>query len=173
MHKTMFNIGLGILLLVASAFSQAETIIRAGLWEITTRSDLLGLVQHVPSEQMQQISQLAKQYGVKIPHIQDGAVTSHICITPEMAQQGIPPGFYEDQSGCSVVNAQRSGNRYQVDLNCDSPRFKGSGQVEGIFPTPESFTGRTVFNSTVQGAPVNVSADTIGRWISERCEIIR
>jgi len=175
MYKVMFKVVLIALSLMMSTFVRAETGIRPGLWEVVTRSDLLGLVQHVPSEQMQQITRLAGQYGVKIPHVQDGTVTSRICITPEMAQQDIPSHFYEDQSGCSVVNAHRSGNRYQVELVCDSPRFKGSGHVEVVFSTPESFTGRTVFNSTVQGAPVpiNVSADTNGRWIGEQCEVVR
>ncbi len=145
--------------------------IRPGLWEVTTRSDLLGLVAHVPSEQMQQITGLARQYGLKIPHIEDGVATSRVCITPEMAEQDIPSRFYENQSGCTVLNASRSGNRYQVELVCDNPRFKGNGHAEGVFSTPESFTGKTEFNSTVQGAPLYVYAETNGRWISEQCEV--
>lgn len=173
MYKTTFKVISIILLLVVSTLSRAETTIRSGLWEVITRSDLLGLVQHVPSEQMQKITLLAKQYGVKIPRIKDGAATSRVCITPEMAQQDIPSNFYENQSGCTVVNARRSGNHYQVELVCDNPRFKGNGHAEGIFSTPESFTGRTEFNSTVEDMPVYVSADTTGRWIGEQCEVIQ
>lgn len=67
----------------------ANDSVRTGLWEVTTRSDLLGLVQHVPPENMQQLQNLAKQYGLKIPKIENGAAISHVCITPEMAQQEI------------------------------------------------------------------------------------
>ena len=147
--------------------------IRPGLWEVTTRSDLLGLVAHVPSGQMQQITSLARQYGLKVPRIQEGAAISKVCITPEMAEQDIPSHFYENQSGCSVVNASRSGNRYQVELVCDNPRFKGNGHAEGIFSTPESFTGKTEFNSTVQGTPLYVYAETSGRWIGAQCEAVQ
>lgn len=173
MHKTVLKVISVILLLALNTFSQAETTIRPGLWEVTTRSDFLGLVQHVPSEQMQQITLLAGQYGVKIPRIKDGAAVSRVCITPEMAQQDVPSHFYENQSGCSVVNARRSRNRYEVDLVCSNSQFQGNGRAEGVFSTPESFAGKTEFNSTVQGAPVNVSADTTGRWIGEQCEIAR
>lgn len=37
----------------------ANDSVRTGLWEVTTRSDLLGLVQHVPPENMQQLQNLA------------------------------------------------------------------------------------------------------------------
>ncbi|MCE7917746.1 MAG: DUF3617 domain-containing protein, partial [Nitrosomonas sp. PRO5] len=89
------------------------------------------------------------------------------------AEQDIPSHFYENQSGCSVVNASRSGNRYQVELVCDNPRFKGNGHAEGIFSTTESFTGKTEFNSTVQGTPLYVYAETSGRWIGAQCEPMR
>ncbi|MXS85784.1 DUF3617 domain-containing protein [Nitrosomonas sp. HPC101] len=173
LYKMTLKAILIALSLMVSTFGWAETGIRPGLWEVTTHSDLLGLVQHVPSEQMQQITLLARQYGVKIPHVKDGAATSRICITPEMAQQDIPSRFYENQSGCSVVDVSHSGNRYQVELACDNPRFKGNGHAEGVFSTPERFSGKTEFNSTVQDVPVYVSADTTGRWIGERCEMMQ
>lgn len=159
------------LLSMAGTSGWCEGVIRPGLWEVTTRSDLLGLIAHVPSEQMQQITRLARQYGLKIPRIQEGAAISKVCITPEMAAQDIPSRFYENQSGCAVVNASRSGNRFRVELVCDNPRFKGNGHAEGVFSTPEHFTGKTEFNSTVQGAPLYVEADTSGRWIGKQCEV--
>ncbi len=159
-----------ILLSVVCTTGQADSTIRPGLWEVTTKSDLLGLVPYIPSEQMQQITSLARQYGLEIPHVQDGAVTSRVCITAEMTEQDIPSHFYEDQSGCTVRDASRTGNRYQVELVCDNSQFKGDGHAEGIFSNPENFTGRTEFNSTVQGTPVYVYADTVGRWVGEQCE---
>lgn len=166
-----FRIVLIAMLLMVSTGGLAETVIRPGLWEITTRSDLLGLVQHIPSKQLRQMDLLAKQYGLKIPHIKNGAATSRVCITSEMVQQDIPLQFYEAQSGCSAINIQREDNRYTIDLQCDNSQFKGKGRVVGIFSTPESFTSSTEFNSIVQGAPINVSANTTGHWIDEQCEI--
>lgn len=153
--------------------SWAESIIRPGLWEVTTKSDLLALVPHIPAEQMQQLTRLAKQYGLEMPQVRNGAATSQVCITPEMARQDVPAYFYENQSGCTVTNATRTGNRYQMELMCDNPQFKGNGHAEGVFMTPESFSGRTQFDSIVQGTPLYAHADTTGRWIGERCELVQ
>lgn len=122
---------------------------------------------------MQQINRLAKQYGLEIPQIRNGAATSQVCITPEMAKQEIATYFYDNQAGCSVKNATRTGNRYQVELVCDNPQFKGNGYAEGTFTNPESFTGRTEFDSVVRGAPINVHANTTGRWLGEQCEVVQ
>jgi hypothetical protein len=156
-----------------STASWAENIIRPGLWEVTTQSDLLALVPHIPSEQMQQLTALARQYGLEMPQIRNGAATSKVCITPEMAKQEVPSYLYENQSGCTVTNATRTGNRYQMELMCDNPQFKGKGHAEGVFMTPESFSGQTEFESVVQGTPIYAHADTTGRWIGDRCEAVQ
>lgn len=170
MHKIILFIFLSAIL---STSSWAESIIRPGLWEVTTQSDLLSLVPHIPSEQMAQINRLAKQYGLEMPQIRNGAAISQVCITPEMAKQEVPTYFYDNQSGCTVKNATRTGNRYQMELACDSPQFKGSGYAEGTFTSPESFSGRTEFDSVVQGAPIHAHANTTGRWLGERCEVVQ
>ena len=75
---------------MVSVGNAAETPIRPGLWEITTTSMLLALVPQIPPEQMRQLTNLAKQYGLDLPRIENGAATSRICITQEMAEQEIP-----------------------------------------------------------------------------------
>lgn len=161
----------GFLWLSVSVSAYAETAVRSGLWEITTKSDLLGLVEHVPEEKMQQIGNLAKRYGLKIPRIRNGAALSKVCLTPEMIAQDIPAEFRETQTGCIVKNVHRTENRFRMEFVCDSPHFKGSGHAEGVFDSPESFTGKTEFDSHEQGVPTHVSADTTGRWIGEYCRV--
>lgn len=164
------------LILLFGAISRTgwtNSTIRPGLWEITTTSDLLTLVSHIPSEQMDQITSLARQYGLEIPEIRNGAATSTICITQEMVEQEIPAGFFENQFGCAVKNATKVGNHYKVDLVCDSPEFKGNGKAEGIFTSPESFAGLTEFESVIQGNPVYAHAESQGRWIKSDCVVIK
>lgn len=168
MHKTHSSI-LSFFVLTIATSSFAHQHIRPGLWEITTKSDLLALVPHIPSEQMQQLSNLAGQYGLKLPKIDNGTAISNICITQEMAQQEIPTYFYENRSGCTVQNATRIGNSYKMDLVCANKYFQGNGSVQGTFTSPESFAGTTEFDSMVSGSPVFASAKTDGRWIGERC----
>lgn len=168
MHKILVSILLG--LLATSSFAHQH--IRAGLWEITTRSDLLALVPHIPSEHMQQLSDLARRYGLKLPKIENGATTSGICITPEMAKQDIPAYFYEHRSGCTVQDATRTGNSYRLNLVCANQHFQGNGTAQGTFTSPESFSGNTEFDSTVAGTPVHAAAETYGRWVGERCTAV-
>lgn len=150
----------------------ADQHIRPGLWEVTTRSDLLALAPYIPSQQMQQLHQLAKQHGLKLPNIENNAVSSKICITESMAQQEIPAYFYEHRSGCTVVNATRTGNRYQLELACANQYLQGNGFAQGTFVSPEQFEGQTEFDSSVSGAPVFAAAEIHGRWVGEHCSAI-
>src|SRR5687768_16364173 len=158
-----------LLLFVVSVGSAAENHIRPGLWEITTTSMLLALVPQIPPEQMQQLTNLAKQYGLDLPRIENGAATSRICITQKMADQEIPSYLHVHEAGCSIKNAIRTENDYKMDLVCTNPPLQGKGRAEGSFTTPESFSGWTVFTGTMQNTPVNEHADTTGRWISANC----
>lgn len=169
MHKTLISILLTLLLVPSG---MAHQHIRPGLWEITTRSDLLALVPHIPPEYILQLNDLARRYDLKLPKIENGAATSKICITAEMAQQEIPAYFYENRSGCTVQNATRKGNSYQLDLVCSNQHFQGIGSAQGIFTNPENFTGNTEFDSTVSGTPVHATAQTDAHWIRERCTAV-
>lgn len=165
MRKTL----LPIALLIISTTSQATNTIRPGLWEITTTSNLLAMVPHIPPQQMQQITSLVEQYGLQMPQIKNDAVISNVCITQQMADQEVPAHFYESQSGCSVKNAVKTGNHYKVDLSCTNAQFQGVGVAEGYFSNPEHFTGQTEFDSVVQGMPIFATAETSGRWIGAAC----
>ncbi|MDP1557716.1 MAG: DUF3617 domain-containing protein [Nitrosomonas sp.] len=169
MHKMLIFVSLFMI----STTSLATNNIRPGLWKITTTSDLLAMVPHIPPQQMQQITRLVQQYGLQMPQIQNGAATSKVCITQQMADQEVPSHFYESQSGCTVKNTTRTGNHYKVDLVCTNAHFQGTGIAEGSFTSPEHFTGQTEFDSVVQGTPVFAMAETSGRWMGENCPIAR
>lgn len=170
MRRTFLSVSLW---LAVSTASSARDNIRPGLWEITTTSNLFALVPHIPPEQMQKMASLAKQYGLEMPQIQNGVATSKVCITQQMAEQEIPSYFHENQSGCTVKNATKAGNSYRMDLVCARPRLQGNGRAEGIFTSAESFSGRTEFDSVVQGNPVYASADSSGRWINTSCGTVK
>ncbi len=157
--------------IAAAPASANQEPIRPGLWEVTTTSDLLNLVPHIPPDSMQQITDLARQYGLVMPKIQNKTATSHVCITPAMAAQDIPTYFYDGQSGCSVKNARRSGNRFYIEIFCDNAQFQGNGTAEGIFTSPENFSGQTEFDSIIMGNPVYATAETRGRWMGEKCGV--
>lgn len=172
MHKFFLALNLVFPMLAATA-NAAEISMRPGLWEITTSSDLLLLVPHIPADQMQSIKDLAKDYGLEMPQIENGAAISSACVTQEMANQKSPPIFAENQLGCATKNSTRTGNNYKMDFICDSADLKGNGTAEGVITSAENFSGQTKFNGLAQGNAVNEQADVSGKWISESCGAVK
>jgi len=172
MRKILISLTL-IALLLAPTANAAETNMRPGLWQITTTSDLLLLAPHLPPEQMQRVKELAKDYGLDMPQIENGAAISQTCITQEMAKQKTLPNIYQPELGCTSKNATRSGNNYKIDFVCASPDLKGNGTAEGAITNPEAFTGQTNFSGEAQGNPVKERADINGKWINASCGAVK
>ena len=172
MHKFLSAISL-VLPMLASTANAAEISLRPGLWEIATTSDLLLLVPHIPADQMQSIKDLATEYGLEIPPIENGAAISKACITQTMANQKSPPIFGDNQLGCTTKNSTRTGNNYKMDFACDSADLKGNGTAEGSITSPESFTAKTKFSGTAQGNVVNEQADISGKWVGASCGAVK
>jgi hypothetical protein len=147
----------------------AEIAPRPGLWEISATNDLLALAPQIPADQMERLRGLARQHGFDMPRIENGAASSRICITPEMAAQNTMPDLYQQQSGCTSRNAVRNGARYSMEISCSGGQVRGSGRAEGMLESAERFSGTTTFNGTVQGNPVNERAQTSGRWVAASC----
>ncbi|MFW5432165.1 MAG: DUF3617 domain-containing protein [Methylophilaceae bacterium] len=162
-----------VILLTFSTFSstakETNTNMRAGLWKITTTSDLLLLAQHIPPDQLKGLEQLAKEYGLEMPQLDNGAAISQTCITQEMAEQQMLPDFYQEELGCTSKSATRNGNYYKTDFTCNSDQLKGDGTAKGTVTSPTSFSGTTQFVGLAQGARVNEQADIDGKWISTSC----
>lgn len=159
--------------LSASIANAAEFNMRPGLWQIATTSDLLWLAPQIPPDQMQNIKDLAKEYGVEMPQIENGAAISSACITQEMANQKTLPSFYQTELSCTSKNATRIGNNYKVDFSCNSAELKGNGTAEGTITSPESFSGQTHFKGEAQSNPVNERADISGKWINASCGTVK
>jgi len=158
-----------LIALTAEAAPPVELAPRPGLWEVSATSALLALVPQIPADQMARLRGLARQHGFDMPKIENGAASSRICITPEMAARNTMPDLYQQQSGCTSRNAVRDGARYAMDVRCDGPRVRGAGRAEGMLESAERFSGTSSFDGTVDGAPVREQAQTSGRWIAANC----
>jgi Protein of unknown function (DUF3617) len=172
MRKILFVVSL-LFPLLTSAASPAEINMRPGLWQITTTSDLLLLAPHIPPDQMKNIKDLAKDYGLEMPQIENGAAISQACITQEMANQKTLPNFYQTELGCTSQNATRNGNNYKVNFVCSGADLKGNGTAEGTVTSPDTFIGQTNFKGDAQGNPVNERADINGKWINASCGTVK
>ena len=177
MHKILIGLTLPALTLItpllAATAHAADNNMRPGLWQITTTSDLLRLVPHLPPDQMQSIKDLASEYGLEMPQVENGAAISQTCITQEMADKKTLPNFYNAELGCASKNATRNGNNYKVDFVCASADLKGNGTAAGTITTPEAFTGQTNFTGEAQGNPVNERADINGKWMNASCGTVK
>ena len=169
MYKKLLS--LSLMSICAMHAHAAENNMRPGLWEINTTSGLLNLVEQIPPDQMQNLANLAKQYGLDMPGIKDGTANSKVCITKEMAEQKIPPYLFHRQSGCEAKNAMRVANRYSADLACDSDQINGQGKTEATLTSAESFSGQTQFKGFVRGIAVDERANTSGRWMAVSCGV--
>ena len=172
MRNILFGLGLICPLLTVTA-NAADTNMRAGLWQITTTSDLLLLVPHIPADQMQGIKDIATEYGLEMPQIENGAAITQTCMTQQMVDESTLPNFYNAQLGCSSKNATRNGNHYKTDFVCNSAELKGNGTAAGTITTPEAFTGQTSFIGETQGNPVNEQADITGKWLNASCGAVK
>ena len=177
MRKILVSLTLQGLILISPLFVPAanadEANLRPGLWQITTSSDLLKLAPHLSPDQMQNIKDLAKDYGIEMPQIENGAAISQACITQEMANQKTLPNVYNAELGCTSKNTTRNGNNYKVDFVCASPDIKGNGTAAATITSPEAFTGQTNFTGEAQGNPVNEKADINGKWMNASCGAVK
>ncbi len=173
MHKALLSFFAVFLWLTCTA-NAADINMRPGLWQITTTSDLLWLAGQIPPDQMQNIKDLAGEYGFDLPQVKNGAATSNACITQEMANKNNIPVFDQNQLGCTTKNTTRTGNNYKMDFACASNELKGNGTAQGTITSPESFSGQTQFDGVAQGnQPVNAQADIHGKWIGASCATVK
>ena len=159
-----------VVLVFTTNISNAKTInMRPGLWEITTTSDLLRLVPHIPSDQMKNMEDLAKEYGLEMPNIQNGAAISRTCITQEMAEKHQFPQLQQEELGCASDETIRDENTYKVNFQCNSAQLKGKGIAQGVVTSPQTFSGTSQFTGQAQGTSVNEKADIKGQWVGASC----
>lgn len=168
MVKIMIALLLSIAIISSSA-TEKNTNMRAGLWEVKTSSDLLRLAQHIPKDQLKGIAEIAKEYGLEMPQLDNGAAISQACITEKMAAQQTLPNFHQKELGCTTSKATRNGNQYHVNFFCNSAALKGSGNAQGLITSAERFSGTSHFKGIAQGASINEKADIQGQWISANC----
>jgi hypothetical protein len=163
MRKTAVSI-LMCSLLCAAGTASAAGHMKAGLWEMTVKSDAMKNMPKIPPEQMEKM----KQMGIQLPQMGNGSMVTKVCISKEMAERDHPPSGRRE-AGCTSKNVQYSGSSYSVDVVCDGPEIKGTGTTKGTFSSDGSFTSVSDFTGTAHGHPVNHHTEANGKWLSADC----
>src|SRR5690348_14634375 len=110
-----------LLALAVSFTAGAAGKMKAGLWEMSMKSDAMQGMQDIPPEQMEKM----KKMGLNVPMVKNGAITHRVCITQEMVDHENIPGMDQarQQQECKMVSHNQSGDSYQVKLHCDGPNI--------------------------------------------------
>lgn len=159
---------LAVSLLLCSLLSvsiAASPQMKLGLWEMTMKSDAMKNMPKMPPEQMEQM----RQMGINIPHIQDGAMVTKVCITKQMAESNQAPGMEMHNMGCETKNYQNSGNTFSADIVCNRADMKGEGKAKGTFAGDQSFSSTYEFKGTMHGRPINQRHESSGKWLGADC----
>ncbi|WP_052452386.1 DUF3617 domain-containing protein [Noviherbaspirillum autotrophicum] len=156
-------------LLSSSAAVLAAGQTKAGLWEMTMKSDAMKNMPKIAPEQMEQM----RKMGINVPQMQDGGLVTKVCISQEMAERDEPPPMEDKASGCQTRNFQRNGSSYSMDIVCDGPQMKGTGRARGTFSGNTSFTSTYDFKGAMHGQPVSQHHETSGKWLSADCGSIK
>lgn len=155
--------------LVLAAHAHAAGNMKPGLWEITTQSDAMQSMPKIPPEQIERM----RKMGVDVPQLQNGAIVSKVCITPEMAQREQWPRPEQDGKDCTTGAPQTQGNGYTADIVCNGPNVKGKGTVKASFTGNTSFSSSTSFNGTAGGRPIKDHSVTSGKWLAADCGAVQ
>lgn len=139
---------------------------KQGLWEMTIKSDAMKAMPKMTPQQMEQM----RQMGVNLPHMQDGALVTKMCVSKEMAElDQPPPQTHQKESKCQSKNFRRIGNTYSVDIICDGPQMKGEGKGKGVFNGNERFNSTYDFKGSMGGKPVAQHHESSGKWLGADC----
>lgn len=141
---------------------------KAGLWEMTIKSDAIRQMPKISPEQMAQMRKL----GINIPQMTNDGIVTKVCISRQMAERDQPPVMSHQESGCETRNYQRSGSTYSLDMVCNGA-LKGEGKAKGTFAGGDSFTSTYDFKGSMQGRPVSQHQQTSGKWLGADCGDIK
>ena len=162
-------ISVHLLTLLAGIFfldhAEAAGKMKAGLWEMSIKSDAMKSMPKMSAAQMEQM----KKMGVSMPIMEDGVMKTKVCISKEMAEQDPTNMAHQNHSNCTPKNVAQNGNDYSMDLICDGPDLKGVGMVKGSFNGSDTVRSSYDFKGTSHNRPVNHHTETTGKLLSSDC----
>lgn len=131
---------------------------KAGLWQITMRMDMSGMMTPAQAQKM-------RAMGMKMPG--NSAVTLQHCMTAAEVATDKPPPMSRKE--CRVENVRISGRTFSSDTVCTGKDMQGNGHAQVTFDSDKHYAGQTSFKGTVHGRPANMTMAMEGKWVSDSC----
>jgi hypothetical protein len=149
-------IGVGIALPAVAWASHGK----AGLWEITIRSDM-GQMQGMPD-----LSKLPPDARAQILAMSRNGITVRHCMTAADVNNDKPAMSHNQD--CKATNTKMNGQTFSVDLVCTG-RMNGTGHVQFTFDSPVHYAGSEVMNLTANGHITSHTTNIDAHWVSADC----
>jgi len=149
-------IGVGIALPAVAWASHGK----AGLWEITIRSNM-GQMQGMPD-----LSKLPPEAQARIQAMNSNGITVRHCMTAAEVASDKPDVTHNQD--CKATNTIANGQTFSVDLVCTG-KVNGTGHLRFSFDGTEHYAGIETMNMTINGHIVNHTTNVDAHWLSADC----
>jgi hypothetical protein len=142
MHKSISGLtAVVVIALTATTGSAFADHGKAGLWKITTTSEMSGLK---PAEQR---------------------FTSEHCMTAAEVKND---KIVSQNNGCKVTNEKSNGGTFSADTIC-SGQVSGTGHLTVTYDSPTHYSGQLMMTSNSGGQITHVTNRFDGKWVSADC----
>jgi len=163
--------------LLFAAGAQAQTHLAPGLWEqqVTMKSDnaqmdaaMAKMKEQMAAMTPEQRAMMEKLTAGKGIGMGANANTFRMCVTKEQSERDVPP---QRDARCSQQDVTHSGStvRYRFTCQGGAPGQDVTGSGEFTLNGATSYTGHSVTNTTMQGKPVQMQSDVVGKWLGADC----
>lgn len=154
----------------AGAHTAVAQVMKPGLWEITTSTDMGGARPAMPAIPPEQLAEMQKR-GIKMPPMAGGQpMTVRHCVTREEAERGEPPQPRDNpRVKCERSDLRRDGNTVKWKMRCTGERDAlGEGSI--TYSGPQAYSGTssiTVMDATHGNMTMNHKYS--GKWLGPDC----
>ncbi len=138
---------------------------KVGLWEITTRMSMPGMMAQIPPDQLARMQAM----GVHMPDGQ--AITTQHCMTASEVAADKPPPM-RNARDCTMSNMTHDAHGFSADMICTG-EMEGHGHVSVSYDSDEHYAGNYSFTGTAQGHPQSMTTSFEGKWISPDCGTVK
>jgi Protein of unknown function (DUF3617) len=136
---------------------------KAGLWTVTSTTDM---AMAMPPEVAAQM----KQAGMTMP--KPAPITSRMCMSQSDVDSDKPPQMDPNASGCDTKLIKASASAIEAQMTC-SGKMKGTGHMQIAYSAPEHYSGSYSFKGTVEGNPTSMSTSFKGDWVKADCGAVK
>jgi hypothetical protein len=162
MKFTLAAAGLALLLAPHTAFAAHN---KAGLWQITVRTDAVNANMPDMSKLPPDVQARMKAMGIGV---NGNAISMQVCRTAAEGTQDVPPWSGRNKN-CTYSHTGFAGGTMDADMTCTGGDFTGTGHVHFVMDSDEHFAGDVEMTGTEHGHQVSHKESIEGRWLSAPC----